>query len=159
FKIIVSDPEGIIFMTSHPDWLYNSLLPLTPERLARTDETRRYAETRLVELPYTEDGNDRHRLIHIEDAASEYLVVSEDMPEADWTVSVLLGTPSARAQAFATPVIAILAIALGTLAAAVYVQNRARLRERLHLQREAKELLERRVIERTAELASVNIKL
>src|SRR5690606_27545340 len=41
FKIVVSDPEGIIFLTSHPSWLYNSLLPLTPERLARTDETRR----------------------------------------------------------------------------------------------------------------------
>ena len=161
FKIVVSDPEGIIFMTSHPGWLYNSLLPLTPDRLARTAETRRYANAELVELPYAATGDDRQRLMRIDedDKTGEYLVVSEAMPEADWTVSVLLDTASARSQAATATVIALLAIALGTLAAAIYIQRRARLRERLHLQREAKELLERRVIERTAELASVNLKL
>ena len=81
------------------------------------------------------------------------------MPEANWTVSVMLDTASARAQALTTIIVALLAIALGTLAGAIYAQRRARLRERMHLQREAKEMLERRVIERTAELASVNIKL
>ncbi|WMT90064.1 sensor histidine kinase [Pelagibacterium sp. H642] len=161
FEIVVTDPEGIIFMSSHPGWLYNSLLPLTPERIARTAETRRYAETELRELPYTEANDDQHRLMRIEEpeTAGEYLVVSEAMPEADWRVSVLLDTASARAQAATTTIIAVLAIALGTLAAAIYIQRRARLRERLHLQRETKELLERRVAERTAELASVNLKL
>ena len=161
FKIVVTDPEGIIFMTSHPGWLYSSLLPLTPDRLARTAQTRRYAETELRELPYTQSTDDPHRLMRIEEPGSmgEYLVVSETMPEADWTVSVLLDTASARAQAATATIIAVLAIALGTLAAAIYIQRRARLRERLHLQRETKELLERRVAERTAELASVNLKL
>ncbi len=161
FEIVVTDPEGIIFMASQPDWLYHSLLPLTPERLARTAETRRYANARLVELTYTTGGDERYRLMHIKDGAAsgEHLVVSEEMPEADWTVSVLLETASARAQAATATVIALLAIALGSLAAAVIIQRRARLRDRLHLQREAKELLERRVAERTAELASVNCKL
>jgi two-component system C4-dicarboxylate transport sensor histidine kinase DctB len=161
FKIVVTDPEGIIFMTSHPGWLYNSLLPLTPERLARTAETRRYADAELRELPYTRSDDGHYPLIRIEEreTAGEYLIVSETMPEADWTVSVMLDTASARAQAATATIIALLAIALGTLAAAIYIQRRARLQERLHLQREAKELLERRVAERTAELASVNLKL
>ncbi len=33
----VSDPEGIIFMKRHPAWLYAGILPLTPDRLARTE--------------------------------------------------------------------------------------------------------------------------
>ncbi|AEQ51800.1 sensor histidine kinase [Pelagibacterium halotolerans] len=161
YLIVVTDPEGIIFMSSRADLLYNSMLPLTPDRLARTAETRRYANAELAELPFRETGDERHRLISIEreETASEYLVVSEAMPEADWTVSVMLDTASARAQALTTTIIALLAIALGTLAGAIYAQRRARLRERMHLQREAKEMLERRVTERTAELASLNIKL
>ncbi|WP_417583051.1 sensor histidine kinase [Pelagibacterium sp.] len=161
YLIVVTDPEGIIFMSSRPDLLYNSMLPLTAARLARTDETRRYANAELAEMPFSETGDSRHRLISIkrEATASEYLVVSESMPEADWTVSVMLDTASARAQALTTTIIALLAIALGTLAGAVYAQRRARLRERMHLQREAKEMLERRVAERTTELASLNIKL
>ena len=49
----MSDPEGIIFMTGRPEWLYAGLLPLTPERLARTEASRRYANATLRELPVT----------------------------------------------------------------------------------------------------------
>ena len=38
YRIIVSDPEGIIFMTGTAQWLYRAILPLTPERLARTEQ-------------------------------------------------------------------------------------------------------------------------
>ena len=34
YRIIVSDPEGIIFMSTDPGWRYRGLLPLTEERLA-----------------------------------------------------------------------------------------------------------------------------
>ncbi|RDE10312.1 sensor histidine kinase [Pelagibacterium lacus] len=161
YQIIVNDPEGIIFMTSEPNWLYNSVLPLTRERLARTAETRRYANAELRELPLADVSDENHRLYTIAGnaASTEYLVVSESMPEADWTVSVLLDTSSARAQALTAIVIALLAMAMLILAGAVVIQGRARLRERMQMQRDAKELLERRVIERTAELASVNNKL
>ena len=66
YLIVVTDPEGIIFMSSRADLLYNSMLPLTPERLARTAETRRYANAELAELPFRETGDERHRLISIE---------------------------------------------------------------------------------------------
>ena len=52
-EIMVSDPEGIIFMAERPEWLYSSLLPLTPDRLARTEASRRYADATLRELPVT----------------------------------------------------------------------------------------------------------
>ncbi|SDG83178.1 sensor histidine kinase [Pelagibacterium luteolum] len=160
-NIIVTDPEGIIFMTSQPEWLYHSVLPLTSERLARTAETRRYADAQLAELALTESRTDAHHLYRIAGpgAESEYLVVSEDMTEADWTVSVLLDTASSRRDALTTLAIALLVIAMISLGVAAIFQRRARLRERFEMQRDAKELLERRVNERTAELASVNRRL
>jgi two-component system C4-dicarboxylate transport sensor histidine kinase DctB len=43
-RVIVTDPEGIVFMSSEPDWRYAAFEPLTPERLARTEASRRYAD-------------------------------------------------------------------------------------------------------------------
>ncbi|MCO5158815.1 MAG: sensor histidine kinase [Aquamicrobium sp.] len=159
YEIVVTDPEGIIFMTGRPDWLFTALQPLTPDRLARTAVTRRYAETPLVELPATRLRTaDGHDLISISDRGGtrQYLTVTEAMPEADWTVKVLLDTASVRAQVLTTIAALVLLVALAAMGAAVWLQRRARLAERLQVQREAQEELERRVAERTADLAEVN---
>lgn len=162
YEIIVTDPEGIIFMSSKSDWLFSSILPLTEERLARTLETRRYANAQLRNLPVTRSSNaDGHELMMIEDdgASREFLVVAEAMPKADWTVKVMLDTASARAQALITIIGAALLLGLALLSATIYFQRQARLRERRQLERAAHDALEARVAERTAELAAVNARL
>jgi two-component system C4-dicarboxylate transport sensor histidine kinase DctB len=100
-------------------------------------------------------------LLIVEDGAQrrEFLVVSEEMDEAGWTVKVLLDTASARSQAAVTVVLAVLLIGLAAMTAAIYLQRRAQLRERLDIERRAHEQLEHRVVERTRELAQVNAKL
>ncbi|TKT76296.1 ATP-binding protein [Aquamicrobium sp. LC103] len=162
YEIIVTDPEGIVFMSGREDWLFTGIGALTEDRLARTAETRRYADAELRELPVRRTVTaERYDLLTIENRAgsTEYLTVSEQMPEADWTVSVLLDTASARSQAMMTVVALLLLVGLAAMGAAVYLQSRARLAERLATQREAKEQLERRVAERTADLAAVNKRL
>jgi len=161
-EIIVTDPEGIIFMTGRPEWLYASLLPLTAERLARTSESRRYADATLRELDvrhHTPDG--AHTLMTVSDAGAsmEYLEHAELMPEAGWTVHVLMDTASTRAQAYSSVAAALLLLGLAALAAAIVLQRRARLAERMEMQRSAQVELEHRVDERTAALASVNNRL
>ncbi|MCO6391036.1 two-component sensor histidine kinase [Aliihoeflea aestuarii] len=159
YEIVVMDPEGIIFMTGRPEWMYSGVEALTRERLARTSATRRYADAELTELPVTRsttpEGLDLLSIAGA-DGTREYLAVTETMPEADWTVKVLLDTASARAQALTTIALLMLLIGLGTMGAMTWLQRRARLAERLQVQREAQELLERRVVERTADLAAVN---
>jgi two-component system, NtrC family, C4-dicarboxylate transport sensor histidine kinase DctB len=162
YEILVSDPEGIIFMTGRPDWLYAGLLPLTTERLARTETSRRYANATLRELPVTRNTfSGTHELMTITSARTtrEYLVLAEPMPEAGWTVSVLLDTGSAHAQALTSVAAALLLLGLATLAGAIILQRRARLAERMEMQRTAQAELEHRVEERTADLALVNRRL
>jgi two-component system C4-dicarboxylate transport sensor histidine kinase DctB len=162
YEILVSDPEGIIFMTDQPDWLYSSLKPLTADRLARTEASRRYANATLRELPITQtSANAGHELmtIAVSGNAREYLVLAEPMPEAGWTVSVLLDTAPVYAQAMTSVIAALLLLGLAVLAAAILLQRRARLRERLELQRSAQAELEERVALRTADLALVNRQL
>jgi two-component system C4-dicarboxylate transport sensor histidine kinase DctB len=161
-QIFVSDPEGIIFMTGRPEWLYTSIQKLTSERLARTQTSRRYADAVLRELPITASTSAYGQgLMSIASPSGEkeYLVQAEVMPEAGWTVHVLLDTASARSQAFTAVVAALLLLGLAALAGAVLLQRRARLAERMEMQRTARAELERRVEERTADLALVNRQL
>jgi two-component system C4-dicarboxylate transport sensor histidine kinase DctB len=161
YKILVHDPEGIIFMTGNPEWLYASVLPLTPERLERTTASRRYSDAVLRELPIKRSALDDHVLMTVSQGAGsrEYLVLEQYMPDADWTVKVLFDTGTIHAQARTMLVAILLFLCLFGLGLAVVIQRRARLQERMHMQIEAQAELERRVEERTADLARVNLQL
>ncbi|MFB9949486.1 ATP-binding protein [Rhizobium puerariae] len=160
-RIFVADPEGIIFMTGSPEWLYASILPLTPERIARTEASRRYADARLRELPVRRGSFAGRDVMMIADGGpeKEYLVVSHPMPDAGWTVNVLMDTSSVRTQAQTATIAAFLTLCLAGLALAIIMQRRARLNERMQLQAEARNELERRVAERTSDLARVNSRI
>ena len=157
-RILVSDPEGIIFMTGTPEWLYAALAPLTPEKLARTEDSRRYADAQLRELPVRKSNFGSHDLVTIRQGEqdTEYLLLSQQMAEAGWTVNVLMDTGSLRTQVKTTMIAVILCLCLAGAVLAAMLQRRRRLRDRLEHQAEAQAELERRVEERTADLARVN---
>lgn len=162
YEIIVTDPQGIVFMASRRAWHFGTLAPLTKAMYAEVAATRRYDGNPLAPLPLSPAGqfrgNDLLRLTEPE-GSREFMVLSEAMPQAGWTVNVLMDTASARAQAWTTTLSALLAVGLATLGLAVYLQRRARMRERLDMQREAQAQLEHRVMERTRELDELNARL
>ncbi|MBW9086906.1 sensor histidine kinase [Rhizobium wenxiniae] len=160
-RIFVSDPEGIIFMTGSDEWRFAAILPLTPDRIARTETSRRYADVKLHQLPlaYGSFAGHETMLIRSGNAEREYLYVSQSMAEAGWTVNVLMDTASVRWQAQTMMAAVFLALCLAGLVSAIVLQRRARLAERMHLQAEAQNELERRVDERTAALARVNSRI
>lgn len=145
--IMVTDPEGIVFLASDSGLRYQGLLPLTPDRLARTAASRRYADVPVSEMAVTQADD----LLTMD--GHEYLTAQELMPRAGWTVHVLLDAAYLRAQAR----LAALAFLGAALAVVLLIwQRRARLTERLALQLQTKAELERRVAERTADLAQAN---
>ncbi|MBX9456882.1 MAG: sensor histidine kinase [Rhizobium sp.] len=161
YKIIVNDPEGIIFMSGSPAWLYSSVLPLTKERLARTAESRRYSDAVLRELPIRRASLAGHALMQIAAPGDtrEYLSLSQYVGDADWTVSVLMDTASVHSQARTAIVALVLLLCVAGLVGGVLIQRRARLTERIEMESRAKAELEHRVEERTADLARVNLEL
>lgn len=148
-------------MSGDPEWRYASVLPLTSDRLARTEASRRYADATVHALPVVERvSSDRHFLtVSAGNSNREYLMLSQRMPDADWTVNVLVDTASVRTQALTTVIAALLLLCLAGLGVAIIFQRRARLNERLSMQAEAQAELERRVDERTADLARVNAQI
>ncbi len=49
-EIVVTDENGIIFMSSNADWLFQSIKPLSPKTLAALKKTRKYNGVNLKEL-------------------------------------------------------------------------------------------------------------
>ena len=161
--VIVTDPHGVIFISSQPDWRFRSLAPLDAAALQAIGENRRYesVDLRPLDLDLHRRGDAGPLLLTVAgegargDAAAgprEYIMVSKEMPDAGWTLNVLASTRLARAQTVTAMVVAALASALTLLIVTVILQRRARLVDRIEYQRRASEDLERRVEERTADL-------
>jgi two-component system C4-dicarboxylate transport sensor histidine kinase DctB len=149
--IIVSDPEGIIFMASEPGWLYGALLPLIPERTARLAQSRRYAEAKLTPLNQTSYQEQGFSLLSLPDG-SQYLQQITTMPDAGWNVHVLMNTAYLRAQARLAVGAAFLLIFAAGFAVILILQRRA-------IQAQSHAMLERRVEERTADLRATESEL
>ncbi|MFD1482904.1 sensor histidine kinase [Paracoccus nototheniae] len=160
-RIFVTDPDGVLFMASRADWRYRVIMPDAGDWRARMDPTQRYDGQTIRPLTRSDSVSDAVRLTQIADdqGRREYIAVSRPMPEAGWTVHVLLDTAELRSQA---QMVVLLLILLGCVLGAgalILGQRRARIAERLAMQIHATAELERRVDERTADLARMNRRL
>lgn len=162
--VLVIDDARIVFMSDRPDWLYRPLGPLLPADRERLSETRRYDRIDRPPLPVRAAG--ASEVVLDDGRPARFLRLDLEMPDAGWTVVMLAGTAAADAQILA--VILISGVAVLALAGALWasVQRRRAMREkleteergRLALQRAAADL-ERRVEERTADLAAARDEL
>ncbi len=164
--VIVTDPFGVIFISSQPDWRFRSLAPLDEAALKAIAENRRYesVDLRPLELERRSLGATGAQLVTVSGEAapqggSEYIMVDEKMPEAGWTLHVLASTHLARSQTVTAMVLAALACAITLLIATLILQRRSRFIERIEYQRRASVELEHRVEERTADLTEANVRL
>lgn len=157
YQVMVTDPDGTAFLASDPAWLYHSLNPLTPARMARTEASRRYADTPLTEFPPHTLERAGVTLLRLPQSGAvggtrDFIAASQNMPEAGWRVHVLLDSAEALSQARLMLASMVLLVAAALSAALMLRQRRARIAERLAATAE----LEARVIARTADLARVN---
>lgn len=158
YRFLVTDPEGRVFLSSEPRWLSASFEPATPERLARTTKTRRYADAELADLGVgrlTRFGVPVLR-IATDGEVREYVAAAQPMPRAGWTVHVLLDSAEPRREARLSVLTLVLLLCAAGFGALIWVQRRAQLAERIAMQQFATAELERRVEERTADLARLN---
>ncbi|PWC33225.1 ATP-binding protein [Azospirillum sp. TSO35-2] len=163
-RVLVTDENGIVFLSSHADWRYRALRPLPAAVKARLAETRQYDRSDLKPLglhdgPVEESGA---RLVSLPDPAAgpaapaaarrAYLMQELPLPEFGWTIRLLSDLEPVRTEAAGAAVLTAMGILLLAAASALGYQRRQTLR----LQREARAMLERRVEERTAELVTAN---
>jgi two-component system, NtrC family, C4-dicarboxylate transport sensor histidine kinase DctB len=155
YAVLVTDPDGVTFLSSRAEWRFAAMRPLTDEARDRIATTRRYADAEIGPLQITQRSAHRTGpILRIADGQGTREYLQRDMPmeRAGWVVHVLIDTAAARATALTLSFVVMLGLGVLGMVGAVVWQRRLRLAERLQVQAEARADLERRVEERTHEL-------
>ena len=167
-NFLVTDPDGVIFITTYPGWRYKTLEPLSPEALTRINESKRYPETvfdPVIKEVHLEDEALQILTLHKKDLEETIRVVKQSrfMPQAGWNVHILTDTSEIKKNVFFINIMLASAIIISYILALLLVQRHSRLQELALIEentktalRDANEQLESRVVERTQELTEAN---
>jgi len=165
---LVTDPDGIIFLTTRKEWRFHTLSPLSKDTLKRVAASRRYPNAEIKSLNVTnEEVNDIGRIIEIkmpgDFKARKYLLQTRKMQQAGWNVQIL--TDTWRAERFVLLVFIMFGflLVLTCLFGLVVKQRRQRIADLKRFEEQARKVLqdanrklETRVSERTHELTEIN---
>ncbi len=168
---LVTDPDGVVFITTQENWRYRTLVPLKAEVHERIFESRRYPNAELDNLTKKQrTDKDGHKLIELnrmpDTKKGHLLLISREMPEAGWNVHILMDTASVRKTVFLANILIGSLLSLSLLLFLLLMQRRQRTVELTRIREEtrkaledANEQLENRVEERTVELTETNQRL
>ncbi|WP_237906412.1 sensor histidine kinase [Azospirillum brasilense] len=155
-KVLVSDRDGVVFITNVEGWRYNALprrLPVTLPAAAAP------ATEEIPTLPWAFGGASDRITLREGNAERRYLLQSAAVPGGDWTIHALTSLAPVATRAQQAGLLAAAVVALAALTGHALAQRRLNLVERLALQEEARAELERRVAAATAELRATENEL
>ncbi len=167
-SFLVSDPDGVVFITTNPEWRYKTLRPLAPDVLKSIEENKRYPDTVLTPLAdnlitYEEDvqlltidvGKDIEKM--------RVMKQSQFMPHAGWNVHILTDTRELQIKVLLVNILITLGLTVFYIMLLLFLQRKQRLAELNRIEttskkalREANEQLESRVLIRTQQLTATN---
>lgn len=162
-QLLVSDPDGVIFIATDPAWRYHMMVPLSEAGIARIRASRRYPDAGLEPITYQVNvaRPSGAELITIGEAGpSRFLSLTRDMPTAGWRVHLLVSQAVISPQVVQTRLFAMSTLLLLVTGAWLYSARDRRRREREIERRaamqEALDELEQRVGRRTKDLTEAN---
>lgn len=164
-KALLTDPHGVVFLTSVPEWKYRTLAPLTPAARQELEQSRQYFSHALTPLGLREVRalDARARIVTgPPPATGPMLSQSRGLVTRNWQMVYLSDLAPARASARAAALLTVLSEALAVMLV-LYARQRHRLgrqrqRAREDLQR-AYDQLENLVADRTASLEQITREL
>lgn len=167
-SFLVTDPDGVIFLTTNQKWRYQTLHPLATNVRKRIVASRRYPNASLAQLAQVRETREKGwQLVRLNDNSikqvRDHLLLSRQMSEAGWSVHIMTDTLPVRKRVLWVNVMTGGILLLTYLMFLLLMQRQYRLKElakirektRRALQR-ANEKLEVRVAERTHELTETN---
>ncbi|MCB1789376.1 MAG: sensor histidine kinase [Gammaproteobacteria bacterium] len=162
-ELIVTDPDGVIFVATRPEWRYRTLRPLQADVVARIRESRRYPVAELTPLHYelVKHLPSGVRELRVGEArGAGYIARAAEMPDAGWRVELLVSQEVIAPQVWQTRLFTMSMLMLLMTAVWLYAGRRRQQREREAERREAMQEalveLEDRVDRRTSDLTEAN---
>jgi two-component system C4-dicarboxylate transport sensor histidine kinase DctB len=168
--VLVSDENGVVILSSVPDWKFTTLGLLNEQARRALDNTLQYNRRTLRPLGITTLSKPEHgaRLVRIAGkpapgpalpVAGVFLAQTRPLPGTPWQLTVFSPQREVRAMALNRAALAGVGAASLYLLGLMLEQRRRHLRDRLAAQaalQRAHDELERKVVERTADLSSAN---
>ena len=170
-NFLVTDPDGVIFITTNPDWRYHVLAPLQPEVRRRIQESKRYPSGSLqplniLSVQQCEPGAVLTLAADESGTVKKYLQQSIDMPNAGWKVHLLSDTAGVTRRVLRIQVAVGAVFLFAALVLLLLIQRRGQLVERHNFAESRRRILEQanaelesRVKQRTVMLSDSNAKL
>jgi len=146
---MVTDPDGIVFLSSQKGWNLFSLTPLLTQQKSRITSSRRYRLKNIKPLPNTHLKPHHYDFQQIKLLGKNYEMLTKRMALADWDVSVLASHAGMQKSILNTLFISLLILLL--LSALAWLLWKTQL-QRKKYQQQITEKLEQKVIERTQAL-------
>ncbi len=133
--VLVSDANGVFFLSSYRSWKYRTLAPLTEAQRILIQATRQYGRQPLDLLPL--EGvdllADGQRIVTLE--GTRYLMMSRTLHDLGWQIHYLLPFGAAQERARAVLIIGVV-LSLLVVALGMYLRER---RQKLISRRKARE--------------------
>lgn len=170
-NFLVSDPDGIIFITTKPEWRFTSLKPLDQDVLQRITLSRRYPDATIVPLSDKVTRLwDKVEILTIDERGTgdtrKVLKQSQYMPQAGWNVHILTDTRILRKKVLLVNIMVGAGLTLAYILTLLLLQRNSRLAQLHRIEEESKralqeanEQLETRVLDRTQKLTEANEQL
>ncbi|RZJ01358.1 MAG: sensor histidine kinase [Brevundimonas sp.] len=154
----VTDPDGVVLITTVPAWRFHTTRPLTPERRRRL-ATEQTAGATLIDLPFQPPARGYVR-VGADIPSGLYAHAVDRSPGLDWTLHLLSPAGATLSRAVgAARILALLSVALLAGLSGVLLRRRQRAAIRQVEQVAARAELERQIDLRTAELRTTNDQL
>lgn len=146
YEFVVTDPHGVIFLSTRPQWRYHTFKPLPPDLRKQIQASRRYLEYPLKPLPdsRTRPFNEKASLLSVREngATVTYLQRGVRMPSAGWEVHILLNISPIGTDVNNALILAAFIMGAVVLIGLILFQRRARLDERVRFEHAAMESAE-----------------
>ena len=167
-SFLVTDPDGVVFITTKAEWRYKTLKPLAENVIDRIVESKRYPVNSLMQMgKLTSRGYGKAPVIELVMEGGEkprrMLTQSRTMPQAGWTVHILSDITPLKNHVLLINILSVFGLLLGYIMVLMFVQRHYRLKDLNRIEEEARkglesanEQLESRVHDRTEELTKAN---
>ena len=161
----VTDRSGIVLITSIPSWRFMTIGEIPAEARVAIRESLQFGEAPLRPLPFRQTGElDGGSLVEVvmpgSTGATEFLDLKTAVPTTPWTLQHLVETrPSFDAATREGRLLALLGLLPVLAAGALLLRRRHAASLRIVEALQAREELERRVLERTADLSQARDRL
>lgn len=168
-SFLVSDPDGVIFITTNPQWRYKTLQPLAPDVLKNIEENKRYPDASLTPLAESiSTYEDDFQILTIDGGGKDtgklrVLKQSQLMPHAGWDIHILSDISELKTRVLLVNILIALGLTVFYIMMLLLIQRKHRLAELDRIEqdskkalRDANEMLESRVLNRTQQLTETN---